>query len=468
MKTANEYKSIFEGILTGFSQWKRLAGSQFVAMQSTFVGQMVSKSIFSGYRYLQECFLSTAVKRSSVLASAEDRGYVGRKRMPSIGTALVQNFSGKLVSIPRDAPIISKASIQYVVTKAVEIPAGESVDVPISQLVLRVFSSTVTKEQKFCEILLPRAVTAITHRVDVYVSTSSGAAELWEKRFMFRRADARTKAYAEFYKPTEQLGIRFGNGINGMIPPVGSTITLKVWTTDGDTTLIDRQPLEFIGDSSHLNNNLAISTKTPIVGGAAAESAEETRAGALNITSFDNQLAWDDDYAHYIKSNMANLVWVNAWGEQEQERQDGGVRSLEHINTVFVSAFSSKLDQSQLSSIISDLMRDTNYLNKRYKYVLANELPFTIVLDGAVTGDKDFLMVKKTVKDAVRAVYGRIPTKDRPVKILKKDVSKLIEELGIFYDFEIDWSEYPGEPKLEDYIYLDIDNSVINLSYKDL
>lgn len=468
MKTANEHKSTFEGILTGFSQWKRLAGSQFVAMLSTFVGQMVTKAIFSGYRYLQECFLSTAVKRSSVLAAAEDRGYVGRKRMPSMGSALVHNFSGKLVSIPRDAPLISKASIQYVATKAVEIPAGESVEVPISQLVLRVFSSVVTQEQKFLEILLPRNVTEITHRVDVYVSTSSGAAELWEKRFMFRRADSRTKAYAEFYKPTEQLGIRFGNGINGLIPPIGSTITLKVWTTDGDTTLIDRQPLEFIGDASHLNNNLSVSTLTPIVGGAAAESAEETRSGALNITSFDNQLAWDDDYSHYIKSNMANLVWVNAWGEQEQERQDGGVRNFENINTVFVSAFSSKLDQAQLNTTISALMKETNYLNKSYRYVDANERPFKVVIQGLVTGDKDFIMVKKTVRDAVRAVYGRVPTKDRPAKILKKDVSTLIESLGIFYDFEIDWSEYPGEPKLEDYIYLDIDNSAINLSYKDL
>lgn len=460
-----DYKNTFESLITQYSWWARMRGSQFIEMIATFVGQMVFKAEQACARYLQEGFLSTAINRASILAAAEDRGYIGRKKMPSTGTVEITNITTGLITLPLNTALISNAAIQYVLTQAVEIPAGSTVQVPISQLVLKVFQTTITTDAKFQEILLSKAVTADTHRIDVYVAPPGAASELWTKTYMLRRTNSTSKAYTEFYKPTEQLGIRFGNGVNGKIPAIGSVVTLNVWTTEGDSTLIVNQPLEAVGDYAYLNDSVTIKTVTPIVGGAAAESDEETRAGALYVTPFDNQIVWNDDYSHFLGQNLANLTWVNAWGEQEQEQQAGGP-DFNFVNKIFVSCYSATTDQATLETMVIDLLTGTDYLNKRYEYVPANERPFTITITGTATGEKDLVQVKKAISDAITAVYGRDPDENaRPTEILEKDVNALVRDLSLLYDFSLSWANYPQNILLEDYIYIDVENSTISLSY---
>lgn len=464
MSDNKEYKATFEAIITKHSWWARLQGSQFVIMISTFVGQMVENAKNFAERCLQEAHLSTATKRSSILAAAEDKGYIGRKIMPSTGTVEVLNLTDSVLALPRETPLISNSALEYVTVTAVEIPAHARVQVPISQLVLRVFKVVVEQEQKFLEIILPKNVTAKAHKVDVYVAPPNGASELWEKRYMFRRTGARDKCYAELYKPTDQLGVRFGNNINGRIPSIGSEITLKVWTTEGDTTLINNQPLELTGGLAYLNDALEIKTLTPIVGGAKAESDEETRAGALYVTPFDNQIVWDDDYSHFIKQNIANITWVNAWGEEEQEAQ-AGAPNFEFINKIFVSAYSTKLEQPQLSELIVNLLNSTDYLNKRYVYVEAKDKPFTISIIGTATGEKDLVQVKKVIRETIDATYGKKPTNERPKELLEKDLNSMVRELNLLHDFSLDWSNYPTSVLLEDYVYIDMALSTVDVRY---
>lgn len=464
MSDNKKFKAEFEAIITKHSWWARLQGSQFVSMISTFVGQMVTNARSVAERCLQEAHLSTATKRSSILAAAEDKGYIGRKIMPSTGTAKITNLTDSVLSLPRETPLISSAAVEYITINAIEIPARATVNVPVSQLVLRTFRVPVVQEKKFLEAILPKDVTAKTHKVEVYVSPPNGGAELWEKRYMFRRTGDRDKCYAELYKSTDQLGIRFGDGINGKIPSAGSDITLKAWTTEGDTTLIDNQTLEITGSLAYLNDFMEIKTLTPIVGGAKAESDEETRAGALYVTPFDNQIVWDDDYSHFIKQNVANIIWVVAWGEQEQEKQ-AGAPSLDYINKIFISAYSTKLEQAQLSEIIVELLSGTDYLNKRYQYVPAKDRPFKITITGTATGDKDLVQVKKVIKESIAAIYGRKPTLERPKEILEKEVNALVKGLNLLHDFSLNWGQYPKNILLEDYIFIDTDLSEINIRY---
>ncbi|MGL6122883.1 MAG: hypothetical protein ACRC1W_07645 [Shewanella sp.] len=464
MKTANDFKVAFEAMLVRYSWWSRVAGSQFVDMISTFVGQMVLKSQSASARYLQEAFLSTAVKRASILAAAEDRGYIGRKATPSKGIASITNNSGSTVSIPNNTPVISAASVSYVTVGAVNILAGQTMLVPITQLVLKRFTSTVASAEKFMEVILPKEVSAATHKIDVSVAGVSGGLTLWEKRYMFRRTTAKERVYTEFYRPTEQIGIRFGNGINGMIPSEGSVITLDVWETEGVSTLLDGQKLEITGALASANEYLAIVTETSITGGAPPESAEETRSGALYITPFDNQIAWEDDYAHFIRANLANIVWVNAWGEQEQEIQDGKP-TIESINTIFVSAFSDAVEQSVLGADIQQLLIDTSYLNKRYVYRPVNESPFCVTVTGKATGDKDLVHIEQVMRLHLADLFGRTPLAIKQGDILEKDVNQALRDLNLLYDFSLNWTGYPETILLNDYVYLDAENSVFNLEY---
>lgn len=87
-----------------------------------------------------------------------------------------------------------------------------------------------------------------------------------------RLAGSKSQVYVEFYKPSEQLGVRFGDGLIGQIPPEGSTITLKVWCTNGDITLVAGQNLTPVDSAANLANLISVKTTTPITAGAQANA----------------------------------------------------------------------------------------------------------------------------------------------------------------------------------------------------
>ncbi|MCV4755049.1 bleomycin hydrolase, partial [Escherichia coli] len=77
------------------------------------------------------------------------------------------------------------------------------------------------------EVVLSKALTAVCYKLEVFVTTD-GKTTQWSSSTMFRLAGSKSQVYVEFYKPSAQLGVRFGDGLIGQIPPEGSTITLKV------------------------------------------------------------------------------------------------------------------------------------------------------------------------------------------------------------------------------------------------
>lgn len=91
-------------------------------------------------------------------------------------------------------------------------------------------------------MLLSRALTEVCYKLDVLI-TIDGVETQWTKSTQFRMATSTSKVYVEFYKPTDQLGVRFGDGTIGMILPVGATIKLKVWCSNGDITLLANRDL---------------------------------------------------------------------------------------------------------------------------------------------------------------------------------------------------------------------------------
>ena len=100
-------------------------------------------------------------------------------------------------------------------------------------------------------------------------------------------ATSTSKVYVEFYKPTDQLGVRFGDGTIGMILPVGATIKLKVWCSNGDITLGQPGPYP-VKRACFPADYITAKTETSITGGTDVESIEATRNRAMYYLSYDN------------------------------------------------------------------------------------------------------------------------------------------------------------------------------------
>ncbi|MGL5225568.1 MAG: hypothetical protein ACRC8Q_09670, partial [Aeromonas sp.] len=403
-------------------------------------------------------------------AGAEDRGYVGRKITPSSGTASIVNNTSDPLLLPYGTPLSAPNRLDYALAEAIRVEPGAQVTAEVKQIKEVVLQTIMGVATKWQEIALPADISAEASLVDVWVQQPGGINQQWERRFQFRRAGSTSRVYTESYKPSEQLVIRFGNGIAGLIPPEGSTIQLKVWRTTGESTLIEGQSLRLVGQSDYIANNVKILAVTPIAGGAAAETTEEIRRGALYSTPYDEQVVWENDYITFIRRNIAGITWLKVWGELAQEKESGF--DLEHIGRIYVSAYSDTKDQAQLEQIIITLLESTKDLNRRYTYVPVNRQPFTILLKGTIQqrqipGDvKQAITTALDAKFGENAVSGATAVFGEATEIKEKDIWTEIDKLGVLVDFTIEIVGRIPAPKLKDYVFLDATASAFELEYQ--
>lgn len=470
--TQEDIQTDFEALIETDSYWSKFVGSQFVTMLVTFISQWVYRCQQYADTALAEFFITTANKRASILAAANDRGYVATKPTPSTGKATLTNITAKKVTIPQYSTFISDDQNVYMTTEICKLAAGGTADVAVSQLELYEVSTTVTAATAFMEVLLSSDLTSVCHQLDVVVTTN-GTATTWTLSNLFRLATSTSKVYTEFYLPTEQLGVRFGDGTIGKIPPAGSTITLKVWCTAGAVTLVTDQDLTPVDDSSSLSDYITAKTNGPISGGTGAESTEMTRNRAQVFQSYDNQVVWAGDYSFYVRGKIPGMSWIKVWGEQQQEALDG-VKNVSNINNIFFSGWHPDYTQDELKALVLDALDDVpNELNKVFNWKAVNPLPFTITVTGTISAS----LVDDTVEDEIRTAletrFGLDSEYFDPnqtgdyVLIRHKDVWSYINSLGYFEDFELVMNDFQTSNGLFDFVYMDVTNSVITPSYDE-
>lgn len=464
--------ALFNQSLQNNSWWKRFTNSQFIRMIAVFGAQIIYFCQQKADRALTEGFISTATKRSSILAAAEDIGYVGRLILPSTGTASITNKSTQKISLPLYATMVSEKQLPYVLMETLELaPGATRQGVKISQMELMTVSQSVSQQQEFLSIILSKEITAKTVSVDVYV-TQGGKKELWTENPQFRLGTSISKNYVRFYKPTEQLGVRFGDGTIGMMPAANSMIDINVWTSNGDTTLIAGQRLRLTGVQQMYDSQMVIMTDSVISGGAGMESTEETRNRALYYIAYDDQVIWGADYEKYIKDSVAGLSWINIWGEQQQEKAEGK-KDLANINTIFICAHIPGKTQAQLEDLITTALQDVpNELNKNFRYVAANELPYTVTVTGLAYKNFQLTDVEANIKQVLKNSFG----KDATLTTFGSNVGELydlaqnniwaaIQSLNMMSKFTVTISGLTVATKLNDFNFLDIDHSTITITY---
>ncbi|HGG7080257.1 TPA: bleomycin hydrolase, partial [Escherichia coli] len=274
--TKDSIRAEFEELVEKDSFWSKFVGSQFVSMLTLFITQIVYRCFQYADAALAEGFISTATRRSSILAAAETNSYVGTKPTPSSGMVEITATSEDAPAvIPKNTPLISDDQYPYMTMDVCRLVDGTGT-VEVAQLEIQEVTYTVTAAKEFLEVVLSKALTAVCYKLEVFVTTD-GKTTQWSSSTMFRLAGSKSQVYVEFYKPSEQLGVRFGDGLIGQIPPEGSTITLKVWCTNGDITLVAGQNLTPVDSAANLANLISVKTTTPITAGTDAETTEITR-----------------------------------------------------------------------------------------------------------------------------------------------------------------------------------------------
>ncbi len=470
----SDYKKEFEDLINNgnYSFWKRLIGSQFLSGLALLFGHVMDRSKWVAERALQETRLSTAITRSSILAKAEDAGYIPRLIVSSVGKVEIFNDTAQIQRVPAMTELISNIGLIYTIKVAVDIPANGSLIVDIEQSQRVVINHTVTETKKYYEVLLSKATTEKVVKIEVLVETSSLGAVYWDEKFQFRNTTANSDAYTRIYKPTDQLGVRFGNGQRGKMVEAGDLISMEVILSDGDTELVAGTDLSFADSQHDLNGKITFRTTTVIAGGAPQESIEEIRNGAKYAVAYDHQVVWNDDYTFYIKQQVPKLNRVTVWGEAEQE-QELGFKDIANMNKIFVSGYSAELDQGLVEAAIITAFSTIPLLNRELKYVQVVMSPYTVVINADITVNRSVTEVIEQLKEAMRLRFGHEADgfKDEhgaftdPSNVKRKDLWNFVDDLGILKDFDIVITGLDGERALADYRHLDTNNSTFNIGY---
>ncbi|MCS0279971.1 hypothetical protein NDJ83_12090 [Vibrio alginolyticus] len=465
MSTVNEIRNTIDAALRKSSWWQRFIGSQFVSYLALFMAQVVSRCEQAAARALQNSYIATATTRTAILAGAESRGHIGRKSSPSTGKVLATNLTDARITSPSLLQCSASNQVKYTITDNIDIGPGASVELSVSQISIETLTYVVETEENWLTVVVPIEYTDQLHKMVVRVN-----GEEWAESFKFRNTTGESKVYMETYKSTDQYAIRFGNNINGKAPDAGSTIEIDLWLTDGETTLLDNQKL-VIDENQGLrfgSNELALVTSTQITGGEEPEDIESIRSGALYSSIYDNQVVWDGDYKAYIKANIANLVWVEVWGEQGQEKLTG-VKDLNNINKIFICAYSSAKSDELLGEEILALFKGKEAYNETYHMAMRKDAPITVAVTGKVHDGFNLSDGEQAIMNALDSLYGKDVKKESSVhlKDIWEAINKVASDNGI-YQFNVDAQGILESVPIDTYQYIDIKGSTATLTYPEV
>lgn len=466
----------FNAKLNENTWWARFVNSQFAQMMAVLGAQIIYTAKTYASRALTEGFISTATRRASILAAAEDRGYVGRFVSASYGTITIINKSNADIILPAGAELLASDQTPLALTNSIVIPAGGKVSaVGVKQHEAVSVTFDIEKETLFLTLLLSRELTKEVSSLAVTV-IRNGEADKWIYNPLFRMSRDTSKHYVLVYKPTEQLGVRFGDGSMGMMPPAGSQVRIDIMASQGDYTLAEGQKLEPAGNIAKYVDVLDITTDSIITGGGGMETTEETRNRAQYYVPYDEQVVWGGDYRQFIQQVVNGTSWLNVWGEALQEKVTG--YDVRNINKIFFCGHKPGVSQESLASEILKALNDVpNELNKKFEYVSTNEQPFTINFTGIVRKSVLVDDAKNAITSALEENFGRDSSSFSQLlqsdddsqqcyaQVKVKDIWRVIESLDMFLSYDVTMQNLKDAVYFNDFVYLDVKSSTFSITY---
>jgi hypothetical protein len=256
-----------------------------------------------------------------------------------------------------------------------------------------------------------------------------------------------------------------------MMPPANSTIDIVVWASLGDTTLTVGQRLRLTGTQKYLDSQLNIMTDSAITGGSGMETTEETRNRAMYHVAYDDQVIWGGDYDQFLKDSIADITWLNIWGEAQQEKSMGKP-DLDNINSIFICAHIPGLTQAQLEARITEALTGVpNELNKNSDTLLPTICPTPLKLKGRRIKTFNLATLKfqfvrcwkqssaKTQRSKLAKTTGEL------FELAQNDIWAAVQTLQMMSKFTVTVVGLIPASKLNDFNYLDVEGSVIDVKY---
>lgn len=458
-----------DALLAEMPSWKGLAGSQFVKQLSIFAGWAIEDAAFKIERAMQEGFIDSALNRSSILAHGEGMEYMPRKPVPAQGHIAISNQGKFPFTIVREREFMSDARMVFTLTDTVTVPAGSCVTAPVEQRSRQRLEFVVDERKPFYEILMGRDISSHIVSFKVFVAEDGQTFKEWTYDRLLTNSYPDSRVFDEFYHFTDQIGIRFGNGDFGRIPEAGSVVRVELVETEGDIVLLEKQslyPVDEIRDDTGQIASAQIEVCETIQHGENQENTEEMRRDLHYAPVYNERLVWDNDYRYFLRRKFPEIVFAVAWGEETSEKMWG--YSLEHINKIWICAYSPERDIRELAMAA---VREVPFMCRNFQWYEPEHVQFSVGIRGRVLKDCVLAEVREAIAQALDAAYGKASPTRRDV-VLVHELYEVISSTGYFQKdsgawFEVDIQGQPRAELIYQMVSINMEETSIDITYLD-
>lgn len=286
---------------------------------------------------LNESFLDTAVKHSSVISHANLLNYVPRsRRSPQAKvTVTVTGTTTSPTLLKIDAYTPFKTTIDgiaytfytiedYVATKDNNTYIFD--DVVLYEGSIGYAGGMYNNDDYQCFRLEDYNIDTTT--ISVLVDEQSDGVNRFTLSSTVAGLDSTSKVYFLKENPNETYQIEFGDGLIGQSLKYGDVVSITYLSTNGDTCN-GCKTFEYSGILDSQYTIASVVCTSVASGGAEAEDTESIRKNAPKIYTTQNRCVTANDYKATILAEYADAKGVNVWGGEDMTPPKYG--------TVFIS-----------------------------------------------------------------------------------------------------------------------------------
>ena len=304
--TSRDFESVKDDLIrrarATIPEWSRGGSSDFAMVLVDLWSYIADIQNYYVDKAHNESFLSTATQVGSVHALARILGYNPNQRVAASSTVRLYNSSAAVITIPKDTQFVvpatsSTSTIYFASTGAVDIDASTTsgAGIPVAVLEGRYVEETITLNYLGGAggtfMLSEKKV--IPNSLSLLVGTTT-----YQYTPRLTNIASDTPAFTTMTDSSDSTVVVLGNGINGLVPPSGSTITATYRVGQGVLGNVVANAITALDSPV---THIYINSSTAGVGGNDPESITSIKANAPTLRRSQDRAVTLADYTSLIQ-----------------------------------------------------------------------------------------------------------------------------------------------------------------------
>lgn len=361
---------------------------------------VINMLLYAIERRAEECYLSTARNRSSIINLVSLLNYSPKRAVSSAGQvqfSIATAVAGR-VWIPQYTVVKNSSGVKFVTTaeSVIEIGNTTSAEIDVMQgtklTLANISAGTANMEINIENTKIENDTHTSIRSFLVYVD-----GRLWERVTSFLASNSTSEYYILRHELDDTLTVVFGDNIRGKIPPAGTQIDVVYIESDGldgniyetgKVTTVESPSIEYTYlDSGSIEQEdsvtVSVTNTTQLIGGDDAESTEEIRNEAPNVFRTGDRLVTKLDFKAFLL-NYPSIAEVNAWGELEE--LNGASSNFAMFNVVRICLLIEGWQHPTIDvkNLLTTALYDKSMMTVKYEFIQATVLNIVVAMDVVV------------------------------------------------------------------------------------